>query len=90
MTYQRDKEKVKAYNKMRYETQREHILKLNKESRERNKEVISEKKKHPDVVAKTKQPIWCSDCKIFIQKKSFARHKKSKTHQRNTNLEINN
>lgn len=90
MTYQRDKEKVKAYNKMRYETNKDSILARQKQYREDNKEVISEKKKHPDVVAKTKQPIFCTDCKLFIQKKSFARHKKSKSHQRNTNLEINN
>ena len=88
MTYQRDKSKVKAYNKMRYETNKESILEKQKQYREDNKEVISEKKKHPDVVAKTKEPIWCCDCKIFIQKKSFARHKKSKSHQRNSNLEI--
>jgi hypothetical protein len=90
MTYQRDKEKVKEYNKMRYETQREHILKLNKESRERNKEIIAERKKHPDVVAKRKEPIWCCECKIFIQKKNFARHRNSKTHKVIANLEINN
>ena len=88
MTYQRDKEKVKLYNKMKYETNKESILARQKQYREDNKEVISEKKKQPDVVAKTKQPIWC--CGIFIQKKNFARHIKSKTHQRNTNLEINN
>lgn len=34
----RDYEKVRAYNKMRYETQKEHILELHKQSRERNKE----------------------------------------------------
>ena len=82
MTYQRDKEIVKTYNKMRYEINKESILAGQKQYREANKEIISFKKKHPDVVAKTKQPIWCSDCKMFIQKKSFSRHKKSKSHQK--------
>ena len=90
MTYQRDKEKVKAYNKMRYETNKESILARQKQYREDNKEIIAERKKHPDVVAKLKEPVWCCDCKIIIQKKSFARHNKSKSHQRNANLEINN
>jgi len=90
MTYQRDKEKVKAYNKIRYETNKESILARQKQYRKDNKELIAGKKKHPNVVAKRKEPIWCCDCRMFIQKKSFARHIKSKTHQRNTNLEINN
>lgn len=90
MTYQRDKEKVKAYNKMRYETNKESILARQKQYREDNKEIIAERKKHPDVVAKRKEPIWCCECKIFIQKKNFARHRNSKTHKVIANLEINN
>ena len=85
----RDPLKVKEYNKMKYEIDKDSILAKQKEYREANKETIAEKKKHPNVVAKTKEPVWCIDCKIFIQKKSFARHIKSKSHQKN-NLEINN
>ena len=86
----RDPLKVKEYNKMNYERDKDSILAKQKEYREANKETIAEKKKHPDVVAKTKESIWCIDCKILIQKKSFARHIKSKTHQKTVNLEINN
>ena len=84
----RDPLKVKEYNKMNYERDKDNILAKQKEYRETNKETIAEKKKHPNVVAKTKEPVWCIDCKIFIQKKSFARHIKSKTHQKTVNLEI--
>jgi hypothetical protein len=79
----RDPLKVKAYNKMRYETNKESILARQKQYREENKEIIAETKKHPDVVAKMKEPVWCCDCEIYIQKKSFARHNESKSHQRN-------
>jgi len=90
MTYQRDKQKVKEYNKMRYETNKESILARQKQYREDNKEIIAERKKHPDVVAKKKRPEWCSECKVFIQKTSMASHKKCARHKRNANLEINN
>lgn len=84
----RDKEKIKAYNKMKYERDKNQILEQQKIYRENNREVIAEKKKQPHIIAYKKTPIWCECCKIFIQRTSIARHNNSKRHQKNEiNLE---
>ena len=79
----RDKEKVKIYNKQKYERDKKRILELQKEYRDKNKEKIAERKKQDHVIAYKKTPIWCEYCKIFIQRTSIARHNDTKRHKKN-------
>lgn len=79
----RDKEKVKAYNKMQYDKNKKQILEQRKIYRQNNKELFAERRKRPHVIARKKIPKWCEYCHTFIQTTSFSRHKGSKTHLKN-------
>lgn len=87
MTYQRDLNKVREYNKKRYETQREHILKLNKESRERNANKIKERRKkymekNKELIKMKKQEKFMCECGAILCYGGKYKHVKTLKHKR--------
>ena len=83
----RDLNKVREYNKMRYETQREHILLLNKESRERNADKIKERRKvyletHKEEIKMKKQEQIVCECGVILCAGNKYKHIKTHKHKR--------